>query len=345
MHRSHPQSPLSISLLALPQTTPTALYGLFEVFCAVGVTWEELTGERMPTRRMEPRIVAAKGAPFPSALGVPITPHAALMDETAPDVVVVTDLALGREPDCFNAWTDELAWVREQFARGAVVCSACTGSVLLAEAGLLDGLEATSHWAVTGLFAERYPAVKLHPERILCPAGNGHRIITGGGSASWADLALYLIARFSGPAEAVRIAKVFVLGDRADGQLPFAAMARPRQHEDTVISDCQLWLGGHYDERNPVARMVVLSGLSERTFKRRFKAATGYAPIDYVQALRIEEAKQILETTATPTDAIAPLVGYDDPAFFRRLFKRTTGVTPSRYRQRYQAIGMVQPAW
>jgi transcriptional regulator GlxA family with amidase domain len=88
--------------------------------------------------------------------------------------------------------------------------------------------------------------------------------------------------------------------------------------------------------------MVARSGLPARTFKRRFRAATGYAPLDYVQTLRIEEAKQLLETTGEPTDAVAHQVGYDDPAFFRRLFKRRTGVTPARYRQRFQSVGKLR---
>jgi transcriptional regulator GlxA family with amidase domain len=107
-----------------------------------------------------------------------------------------------------------------------------------------------------------------------------------------------------------------------------------------VIGRCQEWLADHYREPQPVTRMVAQSGLPERTFKRRFKTATGYAPIGYVQALRIEEAKQMLETTGEPTDVVAHAAGYDDPSFFCRLFKRMTEVTPARYRQRYRFIGM-----
>ena len=101
------------------------------------------------------------------------------------------------------------------------------------------------------------------------------------------------------------------------------------------------WIADHYAGDSPIIRMVERSGLGERTFKRRFKAATGYAPMDYVHRLRIEEAKQLLESTGTATDEIARQVGYQDPTFFRRLFKRSTGVTPARYRQRFRAIGRV----
>jgi transcriptional regulator GlxA family with amidase domain len=204
--------------------------------------------------------------------------------------------------------------------------------LLLAEVGVLDGLEATSHWGVVPLFHELYPQVRLKPEKVLALAGPEQRIITAGGAASWIDLALYLIAPHCGQEEAVRSSKVYLLGDRSEGQLPFAAMIRPRGHTDAIIEQCQIWIAEHYEVANPVARMAEYSGLIPRTFKRRFQAATGYTPLAYVQTLRIEEAKQLLEATDLQSDQISREVGYDDPASFRRLFQRIVGVTPARYR-------------
>ena len=200
-----------------------------------------------------------------------------------------------------------------QYDNGAIVCSVCSGSLMLAEAGLLDGREATSHWSARPFFQRCYPRVLLRAERVLVPSGAGHRIVTSGGSMSWTDLALYLIARFCGDVEARHIAKIFLLGDRRDGQLPFAAMVRPPQHEDAIIADAQVWIADNYATANPVATMVARARLTDRTFKRRFRAATGYAPLEYVQSLRIEEAKQILETTTTAIDDVALTVGYDEP--------------------------------
>jgi transcriptional regulator GlxA family with amidase domain len=330
--------PIRVSLLALPESTPAVLYALYEVFSAVGVMWNALTGETEKSRRMETRIVAHKCRTFSSASGAPIAPHASLAKTNESDIVVATVLALGIGENTRGRWRAEARWIREQFERGATICSVCTGSVLLAEAGLLHEREATTHWAATGIFAEHYPTVRLRAERILCPTAPEHRIITAAGAASWEDLALHLIARFSGEREARRIAKIFLLGDRSDGQLSFSAMGQRRQHDDRTISDCQQWIADHYATTNPVGRMEQRSGLPERSFKRRFKAATGYAPIDYVQALRIEEAKQLLETTSSATDSIAEIVGYEDPAFFRKLFKRRTGITPAQYRKRFQIV-------
>lgn len=203
--------PVSISLLALPDSTPAALYGLYEVFSSVGTAWAELTGEPAAGRAIDARIVAPGRDAFPCAIGTPIAPHASLDEAAGTDVVVVGDLSFAAAADPRGRWPAASRWVREQFDSGATVCSVCTGSVLLADAGLLDGEEATTHWGAAPLFRTFYPAVKLRPERILVPAGPEHRIITGGGASSWEDLALYLIARFCSEAEAVRTAKILSL--------------------------------------------------------------------------------------------------------------------------------------
>ncbi|TDQ81357.1 AraC family transcriptional regulator with amidase-like domain [Dongia mobilis] len=330
--------PLRIRLVALPETTPSSLYSLLEVLSAVGTIWPEMTGEPPAGRLFDVAIIAQARDPLTCALGVTVTPQLAFHEPDQADIAIVTDLAVDPAHEPRGRWPEAAEWLRRQYAGGATICSVCTGSLLLAGAGLLDGLEATTHWSAAEQFARCFPDVILRPERILVPAGTEHRVVTSGGAASWEELALYLITRFSSPEEAVRAAKLFVLGDRSEGQLPFATLGRPKSHEDAVIADAQTWLADNYDQAFPVAAMVARAGLPERTFARRFKAATGYAPVDYVQALRIEEAKQLLETSDTATDLVGMAVGYDDPAHFRRLFKRRTGTTPSRYRQRFQGL-------
>ncbi len=336
------QPPVSVSLLALPESFPAALYSLHELFWSVGRIWHGITGEpEAAARQFAPVLVSRDGRAVPSPAGPAIAVDGALNWAALPDVVVVTDLALAPDAPLEGRWPVEADWVRRVHDAGGVICSICSGSLFLAETGLLDGLEATSHWSVAPIFRDRYPAVRLRPERILCPAGPEHRIVTAGGASSWCELGLYLVARFAGNEEARRMSKLFVIGDRTDGQLPFAAMARPRQHDDAAIAAAQLWIAGNYTAANPVARMAEVADLPERTFSRRFRKATGYGPVEYVQALRIEEAKQMLETTPEPTDMVALAVGYTDPAFFRRIFKRAVGVTPARYRQRLAALPRV----
>jgi transcriptional regulator GlxA family with amidase domain len=159
-----------------------------------------------------------------------------------------------------------------------------------------------------------------------------------GGGTSWMDLALYLIARSVGVEEAMQVARVNLIDWHQIGQQPFARLARTRQVDDAVIARCQNWIAENYPLPNPVTSMVRLSGLAERTFKRRFQAATGMAPLEYVHALRLEEAKHMLETGEEPIEAIANEVGYEDAGYFSRLFRRKVNLTPAQYRKRFAAL-------
>ena len=335
-----PFTPLRVSvcLVAVPEISAGVLHGLYEVFALVGTGWEYLTGWPPGAGRMLPRIVGEDRTPFRSMLGLPIAPEVGFAEAGRADIVIVGDLGVARDEETRGRWPAAVGWLRRQHAQGALVCSVCTGSLMLAEAGLLDGEEATCHWAASDADPQRYPRVRLRPERVLVPAGAEHRLVTAGGSASWTDLALYLIARFCGEEEARRVAKVFLFGDRSAGQLPFAARVRPRQHGDAAVAAAQDWIAANYAGANPVTEMTRVAGLTPRTFKRRFEAATGYSPLDYVQSLRVEEAKQMLETSDLGIDAIAGEVGYAEPAAFRRVFKRATAIAPLQYRQRFRWV-------
>ena len=328
-----------IGLVALPESSASVLYGLYDVLGSVGDLWSELTGEPAPATSVEVKIIAPTTKTFRCCGGVPVAPHESLAEAGYCDIVIISDLAIPLQLDPRSKWPEVTGWLAAQHEAGTLICAVCTGSLLLADSGLLDGGEATTHWAFEKAFASYYPRVKLQMEQVLVAGGSNRQIITTGGASAWEDLALYLIGRYFGKREAIKTAKIFLLGDRSEGQLPYAAMAKPKPHKDAAISDCQIWIADHYTAPSPVARMAERARLNERTFKRRFRAATGYTPVAYVQTLRIEEAKQLLETTALPSDEIAAAVGYEDPAFFRRLFKRQTGLTPGRYRQRFQSLG------
>ena len=167
------------------------------------------------------------------------------------------------------------------------------------------------------------------------PAG---RIVTAGGTTSWHDLAIHIISRHGSSGEALRIAKVYLLKWHSEGQLPYASLVRSAPHADSVVRGCEQWLKENYRQSNAVKQVVEQAKIPERTLKRRFKAATGATLIEYIQNLRIEEAKTLLETEQMPVDDISVTVSYEDVSFFRRLFKRLTGLTPSQYRRMFKPI-------
>jgi transcriptional regulator GlxA family with amidase domain len=180
--------------------------------------------------------------------------------------------------------------------------------------------------------------VKVRAQRALVISGNEQRLVMAGGGTSWLDLALYLIARSVGIEAAMQTARVNLIDWHHIGQQPFARLARSRQSEDAAIARAQVWIAQHYEESAPVAAMARMSGLPERSFKRRFQQATGMSPLEYVHTLRLEEAKQMLESSDAPIEAIANEVGYEDAGFFGRLFRRQVTLTPAQYRRRFGSM-------
>jgi transcriptional regulator GlxA family with amidase domain len=330
-------APVPVAILAFPEATASVVYGLHDLFAAAGRDWGFIVDGRPGPELMRPRIVSSRRDGFTAMNGVRIEPHAALADAPA-EIVCVPELAVSPSDTLEGRFREEIAWLRDRYAAGATLASACSGAVLLAESGLLDGQDATTHWAYCEILQQRYPRVRVHPERALVLSGEGQRLVMAGGGTAWHDLALYLIGRFVGIDAAMQVARINLIDWHQVGQQPFARLARTRQVGDAVIARCQAWIAEHYKEPSPVAAMVRLSGIAERSFKRRFKTATGMSPIEYVHMLRLEAAKERLEEGEQSAESIAFEVGYEDAAFFRRLFRRHVQLTPSEYRKRFGAL-------
>ena len=326
-----------VSIVVFRECDPSIIYGIFDTLWAVG-RLKALPSEPL----FEPRIVAAECAPLELITGVSIIPQDSIHDIEYTDIVFVPNPIIWTPEELHALDRRLIDWVVKMHERGALICSACGGSLVLAAAGLLSGREATTHWSHVPLFRSEFPDVRLHEDRILVQTGEGHNIICCGGASSWQDLALLLIARYGSIEEAIRISRFFLYQWHRDGQLPYASMAVNVIHNDAVILRCQTWLAENYNRPDVISEVVRISGLPKRTFDRRFKAATGYAPLAYVQALRIEEAKQMLETGSAPVDAIGREIGYEDAASFRRLFRRLTGISPGDYRRRFRLPGYVR---
>ncbi|MDF0601368.1 helix-turn-helix domain-containing protein [Psychromarinibacter sp. C21-152] len=329
---------LTIAVVVTPEVTASTVFGIYDMFASAGRDWAFLTRGEAGPRRARTILVARRARPVQVANGVWLRPEASFRNCPLPDIVYVPELFVPAEAPPGGRFGPERRWLRHCHARGATLTSACSGTLMLAEAGLLDGQAATTHWAYCDGLAARHPEIDVQPNRFLVASGEGQRIITAGGVTSYLDLGLFLIARFFGAEEAMRVARSWLIDWHSEGQLPFASLARAAQTRDGQIAEMQDWIAEHYADPAPVAQMVGRSGLSERTFKRRFKQATGLPPLDYVHSIRLEEAKQMLETTGQSVEEIAVAVGYEDDSFFRRLFRRKVGLTPRAYRQRFQSV-------
>ena len=229
-----------------------------------------------------------------------------------------------------------VAWLRRAHASGAIACAACAGVFFLAEAGLLEGRAATTHWGLAQAFRARYPGVRLEPERLLVDGGD---YVCAAGLTAYFDLALHLVARFASPEVAASCARTLLLDPGRASQTPYMSLLGPCAQGDAHMAKAQEWLEKNHTRTLRPGELAAAVTLGERTLLRRFKKATGRTPGAYLQALRIEHAKRLLESGTLSVDEIVATVGYQDtPAFFR-LFKEMTGLTPGGYRSRFSVLG------
>ena len=323
-----------VCLVTIPQVMASTLMGLYDVlssFNLLGTYGDGLAGRA----QFKAEIVAARAGSHSSASGVPVEAQRSFKQVDSADVIIVPSVLVERGEWQKGRYPELVQWLSKMHAAGAQLCSTCSGALLLAETGLLDGKDATVHWMYAQTFRRNFPNVRLRLDRALVAAGKQQEFLMSGASTSWHDLILYLIAQHAGPTAAQAIAKFFAFQWHADGLSPYVVFEPVTDHGDAAIHKAQSWLARHFSVANPIEQAARITGVPERSFKRRFKNATGHAPIDYVQRLRVEEAKRRLERTRESVDEIGWKVGYEDPAFFRRLFKRITGVTAGAYRRKF----------
>ncbi|RMI29451.1 GlxA family transcriptional regulator [Nocardia stercoris] len=216
------------------------------------------------------------------------------------------------------------------------VTSVCSGALLLAAAGLLDGYRATTHWGTTDRLAATYPRVTVEPDRIYVRDRNRW---TAAGVSAGIDLALALVEDDHGRELAQEIARAFVVFTRrSGGQAQFSAQMRAQPARTPAIRAVQQWLPDHLDGDLSVSALAERAGLSERHFARAFRAETGTTPAAFVEDLRVEAARRLLESTELTVTAIARAVGYRHGETLHRVFARRLVTTPERYRQHF-AVG------
>jgi transcriptional regulator GlxA family with amidase domain len=328
--------PIEVLLVAVPESAGSSLYGLLDVLSAAGSIWDTLVREGPGKALFRVRIVSRDTSPFSCGNGIPVQPHCSFAEAPTEALVIVPELWLGPDESIHGRYPELVAWLQQVYRAGGSLYSACSGALLLAETGLLDGCPATSHWAYQDQFRTAYPKVRFDAAPSLLVADPQQRIVTAGGTSSWHDLALHIIARHAGIGEALRIAKVYLLKWHDEGQLPYAQLVRAAPHADAVVRRSQEFLKQHYREPDVLSQLLQQIPVPERTLKRRFKRATGMALLEYAQSLRIEAAKQELEQGSLSIEEIGSAVGYADFSFFRRLFKRMTGLKPAEYRRMFK---------
>jgi len=310
-----------------------------EIFHSAGKLWNDLhDSPSKPAFRV--RTASLDGGTVRSAHGLGVTPHTSIESIDQTDVVVVS--TSGLDLDLHLLANSALPpWLRRQHAQGALIVGVCMGAAYLAEAGLLDGRMATTHWALADKFAERYPRVRWRPDMFVT---EDSRVLCSGGVFASADVSLYLVEKLCGHEIALQTAKALLLPMPRIHQSGFAMLPVSKPHGDERIRAAEAYLQANFRKDIPIPLLAERAGLGVRTFVRHFKAATGRLPADYLQAVRIEAAKVMLESDNRPIQTISSDVGYDDVAFFRSLFKRITRMTPTEYRANFAPLNITGQA-
>jgi len=315
-----------IGLLIYPDCQLAAVQGLTDLFRIAGEWAARIVEDEVPEIRVSHWRAGDEGPVACVWDSHPGAPHR-LTHVIAPPSIVM--------PEAMRPMTAAAAWMNACHAEGAILCSVCAGAFVLAETGLINGRRATTHWAFARQLAERFPEIDLAEERMVIDEGD---ILTAGGILAWTDLGLTLVERLMGAGVMLATARFLLIDPPRRHQLPFSQFVPRFDHGDAAVLRAQQHIHARHAEPLAVADLAALAGLTERTFLRRFSGATGFRPVEYVQQVRVAKAREALELTKRPVDRIAWEVGYGDPAAFRKIFQRITGLTPNLYRQRFGIV-------
>lgn len=226
----------------------------------------------------------------------------------------------------------EIALIRKAARRGVVIASVCVGAFLLAEAGVLDGRKATTSWLLNGVLAKRYPKVQLDLHAMVTEDDG---VFCAGAVTAAYDLGLRLIERYADGDLAQTVAKVMLLEPNRRSQAPFVFTSLEAQARDRLVAQVCKWLRRNFREQFSIDEVAARFAVSSRTLLRRFREDMHETPIGYLQKVRLEHAKALLETTNLPFAQIVDRAGYLDESAFRRLFKRQVGLSPIEYQKRF----------
>jgi len=315
----------------------SALTGINDLLSLAGVSWNMLH-QQDPDPKFNVQIASWDKKPIHTLNNVIIMPHCAIQDVTHSDVYLVPciagdiDMTLQQNPGIIEILT-RLKESSHEPGNASMIGSNSTGSFFLAEAGLLDGKVATTHWGYEALFKHKYPEVNLKADQLITHDDN---ILCDGGGLAWFDLGLYIIELFCDHETAVGTAKAFVIDTGRTTQLTYSPLISKKYHNDKTIRAIQDWMESHYVSAISIQSVGKQFGLSNRSLIRRFKNSAGVTPSNYLQEIRLDAASKYLVQSNKTIDEITHAIGYMDISSFTKLFKRKTGLSPSSYRARFK---------
>lgn len=329
-----PQKNIHITILVCKAAFQTPLAGALDIFNLSNLIIDrKFSGVKFP--RFQIKLVTPDDQVAQFSDNFSVSPHCLKTEIIQTDLIFIPGMEKFINDDIRKDWEELIPWLRHHHKQGTIIAASCTGPLLVAETGLLDGKQATANWTYMDQFRKYYPKVNLNSERIIIDEGE---VITAGASTATLDLALYLVEHYLGPEVRMICAKLMLINGYRASQLPYFTFYYQNKHNDEEIKNVQQWIGKNYSKKILIDELAKSFGMSPRNFVRRFKQATGDNPSVYIQKTRVSLAKNRLELTKLSIYQIMLEVGYNDLRSFIRLFTKHVGITPAEYRKTFNRV-------
>lgn len=333
---------INIYVLGFDQALASAITGVIDLFALAGVTWNRIQ-QQDTAMAFNVQLASNQGKNIQCINGLTLAAHCSFSDIeanlTAPrltpgvdsNILIVPTIG-GPIQQSLDLNNELIELLRKADSAGWTIAGNCTGNFLLAHAGILNGKTATTHWGFETEFKQRYPQIDLQADQLITRDEN---IFCAGGGIAWFDLGLHIIERCVDFDTAMQTAKAFVIDYRRDSQLSYSLMRIAKPHQDELVNKIQSMIEQDCTLSLSIDELAINNNVSPRTLIRRFNNALGVPPNSYLQSVRMERARKLLEESDYNVDTVMNKVGYEDASSFRRLFKKKTGLTPTEYRNRF----------
>lgn len=321
---------MKVGILAYDGCTASMIAGVLDIFSFANSQYSAQKTELL----FDVSIVTENGQPANAFSKFPIQAQRSIKSKFNFDLIYVPGF-VGEQESMLRQQRKLVDWLKIQINNGVTIAAACNGNFLLAETGALDRKKATTHWSLIAAFRDRYKKVIVQPEKILIDNG---QVISAAGVTAYFNLAIFLVERYGSKELALASAKVFLVDSGRKIQTPYQMFQVTKNHGDEEIAHVQEWLEINFHKAITLDTMMHAGNLSKKTLARRFKKVTGDTPMAYLQKIRIENAKRLLESKKMPFNEVTWKVGYNDISSFHKVFKSETGLTPIEYRSKFSIV-------
>ncbi len=315
------------------------IVGSYEMFIRANSYWAQtVAGKKNGTKELYKIELAgvSKKAEFDNGL-LTVNTHAHISAISKTNLIIIPSLTRDYHT-AVNGNKQLIEWIEQQYKTGAEIASMCTGTFMLASAGLLDGKNCSTHWSAADTFRTLFPNVNLLADQLIT---DEHGIYTNGGAYSFLNLLLYLVEKYYDRPTAILCSKVFQIEMDRQSQSTFAIFTGQKLHGDEMVQQAQAYIETKLQEKISIEQLSLKFAVGRRNFDRRFIKATGNTPVEYSQRVKIESAKKAFETSRKTINEVMYEVGYNDVKAFREVFRKITGISPLEYRNKYNKEAMV----